>query len=119
MFDLLEIQHYSTYENVIHHMQNICEPLKELFKTTDISDMFAESVENLMSSMYKFLMSKLGESDNRICLKRGISQMPVLYLPEQKMFVACNRVVKSINENEINGLYYTITRYKHFLFWEI
>jgi hypothetical protein len=27
--------------------------------------------------------------------------MPVLYLPEQKMFVACNRVVKSIKENEI------------------
>jgi hypothetical protein len=44
MFDLLEIQLYPTYENIIHHMQNICEPLKELFKTTDISDMFAESV---------------------------------------------------------------------------
>jgi hypothetical protein len=31
-------------------MQNICESLKELFKTTEISVMFAESVEKLMSS---------------------------------------------------------------------
>jgi hypothetical protein len=55
MFDLLEILHYPTYENVIHHMQNICESLKELFKTTKISDMLADSVEKLMSCMYTFL----------------------------------------------------------------
>ena len=100
-------------------MQNICEPLKELFKTTDISDMFAESVENLMSSMYKFLMSKLGESDNRISLKRGLSQMPVLYLSEQKMFVACNRVVKSINENEIIKPYLMEIPDKYHQFFEL
>jgi hypothetical protein len=42
MFDLLEILHYPTYENVIHHMQNICDPLK----TTKISDSCAETVES-------------------------------------------------------------------------
>ena len=115
MFDLLEIQLYPTYENVIHHMQNICESLKR----TEISDIFAESVENLMSSMYTFLMSKLGESDNRICLERGLSKMPVLYLPEQKMFVACNRVVKSINENEIIKPYLMEIPDKYHQFFEL
>jgi hypothetical protein len=115
MFDLLEIQHYPTYDNVIHHMQNICESLKR----TEISDIFAESVENLMSSMYKFLMSKLGESGNRICLKRGLSKMPVLYLPEQKMFVVCNRVVKSIKENEIIKPYLMEVPDKYHQFFEL
>lgn len=101
IFDLLEIQCYPSYENVIHHMQNICESLKELFKTTEISANFAKLVEKLMSCMYTFLMNTLGESDNKFCLKRGLSKMPVLYLPEQKMFVTCNRIVKSIKENEI------------------
>jgi hypothetical protein len=121
MFDLLEIQHYPTYENVIHHMQNICESLNELFKTTKISDIdvFAESVVELMSCMYTILMSKLGESDNRICLKRGLSKMPVLYLPEQKMFVACNRVVKSINENEIIKPYLMEIPDKYHQFFEL
>jgi sacsin len=115
MFDLLEIQHYPTYDNVIHHMQNICESLKR----TEISDIFAESVENLMSSMYTFLMSKLGESDNIICLERGLSKMAVLYLPEQKMFVACNRVVKSINENEIIKPYLMEIPDKYHQFFEL
>jgi hypothetical protein len=119
MFNLLEIQYYPTYENVIHHMQNICEPLKELFKTTEISVKFAVLVEKLMSCMYTFLMSKLGESDNRICLKRGLSKMPVLYLPEQKMFVACNRVVKSINENEIIKPYLMEIPDKYYQFFNL
>jgi sacsin len=121
MFDLLEIQHYPTYKNVIHHMQNICESLNELFKTTKISDIdvFAESVVELMSCMYTILMSKLGESDNRICLKRGLSKMPVLYLPEQKMFVVCNRVVKSIKENEIIKPYLMEVPDKYHQFFEL
>jgi hypothetical protein len=69
--------------------------------------------------MYKFLMSKLGESDNKICLKRGLSKMPVLYLPEQKMLVACNRVVKSIKENEIIKPYLMEVPDKYHQFFEL
>lgn len=99
MLQQLQVQKEPSLDNVIHHTQNICDSLKLLANQNGIQDKHVVWIEQVMIHLYAWLLKyKDSNSEN---LKKSLSQKPIIFIPKSKLFVTCDRVVKSLQVEEI------------------
>ncbi|CAG2253105.1 unnamed protein product [Mytilus edulis] len=92
----LGIHNEPPIERVMEHVQNICDALYTMADLNLIEDSRVGYIQDMMKKIYKFLKSKMNEHSE--CLK-NLSKTPVVFIPDSKMFVTCDRTVKSFDSN--------------------
>ncbi|CAC5371401.1 unnamed protein product [Mytilus coruscus] len=95
----LQVHKEPSLDNVIQHTQNVCDSLKLLANQNSIQDKHVIWIEEVLIQLYAWLLKyKDSNSEN---LKRSLLQKPIIFIPKSKLFVTCDRVVKSLQVEEI------------------
>ncbi|VDI11130.1 sacsin [Mytilus galloprovincialis] len=97
----LGIHNEPPIDSVIQHVQNICNALHAMADLNLIEDSNVVCIKDMMKKIYEWLKGKMKKHSD--CLT-NLSKTPVVFIPDSKMFVTCDRTVKSFdqkNETEI------------------
>ncbi|OPL33833.1 hypothetical protein AM593_07708, partial [Mytilus galloprovincialis] len=99
MLQQLQVQKEPSLDNVIHHTQNVCDSLKLLANQDGINDRHVIWIEQVLIHVYAWLLKYKDSNSEK--LKTSLAQKPIIFLPKSKLFVTCDRVVKSLQVEEI------------------
>ena len=80
-------------------MQNICDSLKFLAERNEINYSDVQKIKDVMIKIYTLLSKNKDSKADQI--KRGLLYKPIIFIPNSKLFVTCDRVVKSLGMEEI------------------
>ncbi|CAC5371406.1 unnamed protein product [Mytilus coruscus] len=87
----LGIHNEPRIDSVIEHVQNICNALNAMADLNLIEDSHVGCIQEMMKKIYEWLKSKMNKHSD--CLK-NLNKTPVVFIPDSKMFVTCDRTVK-------------------------
>jgi hypothetical protein len=98
MVDQLNVYREPELSNVIKHMQNVSDSLKQLADNNQLRDSHVIKIKDVMIQIYAWLNNKKETSSEAI--RKGLLHKPIVFLPTYKLFVTCDRVVKSLQKQE-------------------
>ncbi|VDI12593.1 sacsin [Mytilus galloprovincialis] len=101
IFTHLQLVKEPGFIDVVRHVQNICDKMKEIISTIQTDDILACSVEHLMTGIYKWLHGNMNDESNKDDLIKTLHRKPILFLPAYKLFVTCNKVVRFIKDEDV------------------
>ncbi|VDI11137.1 sacsin [Mytilus galloprovincialis] len=99
MLQQLQVHKEPSLDNVIQHTQNVSDSLKLLANQNSIHDKHVMRIEEVLIQIYAWLLKYKDSNSEK--LKRSLLPKPIIFLPKSKLFVTCERVVKSLQVEEI------------------